>query len=231
MARREHDREDLLAEAVALVPRIELEVMSGSGRTVDVAGVAEDDAAAGCAGAGVPRSASAARGAADSEHIVIGFRDSACGSVYFGQDEAYHFNAAGELRRAYRDGRLYKAERGRMVSLTRQRGPTQTVLLRATLAAADEASFLARLRDQMSRLQSVLAAGRYRVIGCVNDARPSDVGPVVATDTLSPADQPTGEPGADPAVRGQATAQVLLRVQRWLTGLPAGAIAARPHAL
>ncbi len=50
------------------------------------------------------------------EHIVIGFRAGGAASVYFGGDTAYHFNSDGELRRAYADGLLYKADIGRLTS-------------------------------------------------------------------------------------------------------------------
>ena len=33
------------------------------------------------------------------EHVVVGFRTSGAGSVFFGQSECYQFNSAGELRR------------------------------------------------------------------------------------------------------------------------------------
>ena len=42
--------------------------------------------------------------AADDEHIVAGFRRDGALSIYFGADPVYHFNSAGELRRAYCDG-------------------------------------------------------------------------------------------------------------------------------
>src|SRR4051812_2746857 len=100
MARVERDREDLLAEATALVERVELELP------------------------GWP------------EHVIVGFRPSGCGSVYLGPDEAYQFNTAGELRRAYKEGALYKAEHGRLVRLTRHRASEEVQLIRHELDAA-----------------------------------------------------------------------------------------------
>ena len=79
------DREDLLAEATALVERIELDV---------------DEM---------------------DESIVIGFRPSGAGSIYFGPDAAYHFTSHNRLRRAYANGLLYKAEKRRLISLDRRR--------------------------------------------------------------------------------------------------------------
>ncbi len=88
MDRQQSDREDLLAEATALVERIEL-VLPGY-----------------------------------AEPIVAGFRASDCASLFFGTDPVYQFNSQRQLRRAFVDGLLYKAECGRLVSLTR----TQNVL-------------------------------------------------------------------------------------------------------
>ena len=44
-----------------------------------------------------------------SEPIVVGFRADGALSIFFGDDPVYQFNAAGELRRAYCDGLLFKA--------------------------------------------------------------------------------------------------------------------------
>ena len=68
------------------------------------------------------------------ETIVVGFRRTGEGSVYFGPDPVYQFNGAGELRRGYRAGRLIKAEQGRLVFLDRLRGPTDVLLSLEVLA-------------------------------------------------------------------------------------------------
>ena len=85
MARQEQPRENLIAEATALVERVELLL------------------------AGVP------------EPIVAGFRAEGSASLFFGDDPVYQFNARGQLRRAFVGGRLYKADAGRLVEMTRQR--------------------------------------------------------------------------------------------------------------
>lgn len=131
MAREEHDREDLLAEATALVERIELAV------------------------------------AELTEPVVIGFRRDGCGSIYFGADPAYHFNTQGELRRAYADGRLYKAERGRLASLTRRRTGAAVELLRHDLDETEAAEFLSELASRCERLRAALDADGFDVVGQV----------------------------------------------------------------
>lgn len=131
MARNEADREDLLAEATALVERIELWL--------------------------------------DNEHpsVVVGFRATGAASLYFGADPAYHFNADGELRRAYLAGRLLKAEEGRLVSLLRERVPGEVRLLRHALDAAETQSLLDDLTRQLQLLHEAIAQPTTRVLGQV----------------------------------------------------------------
>lgn len=128
MARYEQDREDLLAEAKALVARAEIAI---EGR---------------------------------DEPVVLGFRrDGGC-SFYFSPDEAYHFNPAGELRRSYFEGLLYKAERGRLASLRRNRTEHEVQLLRHDLTDAEQTEFVKRVEDQLRALEQTLEAGNYRVL-------------------------------------------------------------------
>lgn len=131
MARDEQDREDLLADAVALVHRAEL-------RTVGSA-----------------------------ESIVVGFRSNGCASVYFGADPAYHFNTRNQLRRAFVDGALYKAERGLLVALARQRRSDEVCLLRRDLGVEETAAFLAGARARLQQLADALAAGACTILGQV----------------------------------------------------------------
>jgi hypothetical protein len=132
LARQEYEREDLLAEATALVERVEI-VLAPETRP----------------------------------HIVIGFRRDGAVSLYFGEEPAWHFNTAGELRRAYADGRLYKAERGLLVALDRRRTEREVQLIRHELTAEETATLLACLRQSVIELAMALDARQYRLIGQV----------------------------------------------------------------
>lgn len=90
--------------------------------------------------------------AGEGEHVVVGFRRDGAASIYFGADPAYHFNAAGELRRAYCGGQLIKAERGRLLSLDRVRQDGEVQLLRREMLAAAERNFLGELIERMRML-------------------------------------------------------------------------------
>lgn len=131
MARQEHDREDLLAEATALVERVELLV------------------------------------AGESEPVVVGFRRNGSASAYFGAEPAFHFNAAGELRRAYDHGLLYKSEKRKIVSLKRERVPGEVRLVCHELTDEETRSFLLELVDRFTRLRSALTEGNWRLVGQV----------------------------------------------------------------
>ena len=84
MAREEADREDLLGDATAFVERIEWRLPSGD-----------------------PTAQSDPPG----QIVFAGFRADDAVSFYFDADPVYHFNAAGQLRRAFCQGLLLKAER------------------------------------------------------------------------------------------------------------------------
>src|SRR3954451_8705906 len=84
-------------------------------------------------------------GAADNRHIIAGFRRDGALSIFFGEDPVYQFNAAGELRRAYHDGKLLKATRGRLAALKRARTEHEIQLVRHELSGAEQAEFLSRM--------------------------------------------------------------------------------------
>src|SRR5215212_3746686 len=123
MAREESSRENLLREATALVERIEL-----SPRTTDV---------------------SIAASKLLDQSIVAGFRRDGALSIFFGEDPVYQFNAAGELRRAYCNGKLLKATRGQLAALERVRTENEVQLVRHELSREEEAVFLKQMEDRL----------------------------------------------------------------------------------
>lgn len=141
MARHEQDREDLLAEATALVERAELNL------------------------------------AGHVEPVVVGFRRDGAASVYFGGETAYHFNSAGQLRRAYQAGLLLKAEHGQLVSLDRRRVPGEVQLVRHELSDQETCDFLDNLAARLVALQESLSQGEYQIVGQV-PAAVDVVGPI-----------------------------------------------------
>jgi hypothetical protein len=98
------------------------------------------------------------------EPVVVGFRRDGAASFFFGADPVYQFNTAGELRRAYVAGLLYKAEQGKLVALRRQRTATETALVRHELTPAETASFLDIAQRFLINLQTSLNAGHHKLL-------------------------------------------------------------------
>ncbi len=93
--------------------------------------------------------------------IVAGFRADGAFSIFFDEDPAYHFNAAGELHRAYCDGLLIKATQGQLVSLHRVRTEHEIQLVRHTLTDAEQETFLSAMKGHLSRLTELIVAGEF----------------------------------------------------------------------
>lgn len=102
----------------------------------------------------------------EQEPVVVGFRGDAA-SIFFGADPVYHFNAQAALRRAFSQGELFKAERGRLIRLRRRRTPQQVELLSRELSGEETQAFLSDMSARVQRLRSALEQGRYRVHGAV----------------------------------------------------------------
>jgi hypothetical protein len=97
--------------------------------------------------------------------LVAGFRDHGAVSLFVGQDEVYQFDTHLAWRRGYWQGKLLKAERGRLIELTRQRTPTQTVLQRRELTSGEEQAHLLRLSGRIEQLRRSLREGRFETLG------------------------------------------------------------------
>ena len=102
-----------------------------------------------------------------SEHVVAGFRTNGAVSFFIGSEPVYQFNAAGELRRAFCNGVLIKAARGRLISLRRQRLEHETQLLSRELSDTEQNDFIAAMSDRLHTFATDLAADRYRIVGQV----------------------------------------------------------------
>ncbi len=131
MSRAEHDREDLLRQATALVERVELQI------------------------------------AGHTEPIVAGFRRDGSLAIYFGADPVYQFNSAGELRRAYVAGLLYKAEQGHLIEMHRDRDAATTLLVSRQLNAHDETLLLTQARIALVGLLHALEQQQLTLVGQV----------------------------------------------------------------
>lgn len=101
------------------------------------------------------------------ESYVAGFRRDGSVSLFFGVDPVYQFNKSNELRRAYRNGFLIKAEQGRLVRLERKRTASAVELVRHEMSDSEQRSFLDELVEHISDLGKSLMHGDYELVGQV----------------------------------------------------------------
>ena len=103
----------------------------------------------------------------NSEHVVLGFRADGAMSIYFGTDPVYHFNRKGELRRAFCQGRLVKAEKERLVSMRRLRLEREVVLLRHDLNDEEQSGFLSDMQTRLCELKEQCTQKELVTVGQV----------------------------------------------------------------
>lgn len=101
----------------------------------------------------------------ESEPVTVGFRRDGSLSIFFGGDPVYQFNTAGQLRRAYVAGLLYKAERGRLVALRRERTPAEVALVRRELTDTEAEAILATASSRLASLSESLQSGSFQTAG------------------------------------------------------------------
>ena len=99
------------------------------------------------------------------EPVVIGFRRAIGPAFFFGADPVYQFNDAHQLRRAFQQGNLLKADKGKLVELSRHRTEAVVKLVSRTLDENEAGCYLAELSDNLRRLATVLAASQFVLLG------------------------------------------------------------------
>ena len=103
----------------------------------------------------------------DRESIVVGFRRDGAASVFLGVDPVYQFNKGGQLRRAFRQGYLFKAENGRLIRLERRRSVKVVELLRHELTDEEQRTFIDEAVQRLGDLRARMGQGSCVKIGQV----------------------------------------------------------------
>jgi hypothetical protein len=103
----------------------------------------------------------------ESEPVVAGFRRDGSCSLFFGSERVVQFNSAGQLRRGFFNGQLLKADKGRLVGMTRERTAVETILHSRELSAEESAATLLRATELIERLSSHLRQGTFTLVGQV----------------------------------------------------------------
>lgn len=101
------------------------------------------------------------------EPFVVGFRRDGSGSLYVGSDLVFQFNQQSELRRGFWNGRLIKAEAGRLFELTRVRSATHVQLRRRELDAGETHSYIELFQSAVRQLLAAVAHDKCLVVGQV----------------------------------------------------------------
>ncbi|MFN0018196.1 MAG: hypothetical protein ACKVP0_08055 [Pirellulaceae bacterium] len=104
------------------------------------------------------------------ETIVAGFRRDGSASFFFGQSPVFQFNSQRELRRAFRDGLLYKTDNGRLVEMRRERTATAVELRSRVLTDEESAALCQEALTRLGELRDALKGGQAVVVGQFPDA-------------------------------------------------------------
>ena len=104
-----------------------------------------------------------------SDRCVVGIRRGGEVSIFVGADPVFQFNAAGELRRGFWNGRPIKAERGRLVQLERRRTDAEVQLVRHEFTDAETTQFLQLAAATLNLLQQALHTDELIVLKQVPD--------------------------------------------------------------
>lgn len=107
--------------------------------------------------------------------IFAGFHRTGAFSFYFDQDPVYHFNRSGQLRRAFADEVLIKAEAGQLVQLSRQRAEGEVALVRQVLSLDEQTEFCASALARLIQLRGSLEHRQFVVEGVVTEADDVDL--------------------------------------------------------
>ena len=120
-------------------------------------------------------------GESNSPSILVGFRDNGWFSMYFGQDVMLQFTPEGGLRRAYRNGDLFRTQGTTLARLRRQRSAEETTLLRCDLSAEELQEFRAWTVNTLADFVTDLTTGRLTVSREINRRSGSLLEDVAAT--------------------------------------------------
>ena len=96
--------------------------------------------------------------------VVAGFRSNDFFSIFFDQNPVYQFNNTGQLRRAYRDGLLYRTQGTTLAQLNRVRTPERTELQRTDLTPEQLDEFLSEMAKFLGKVRSAFTENGAELI-------------------------------------------------------------------
>ena len=102
-----------------------------------------------------------------TETVFAGFRPNEALSLYFETEPVYQFNSRRQLRRAFVDDRLIKAEAGRLIAMKRNQNPTLSELERHDLTDAEQNSLVHAMKRRLAELKHALDHQQFQLVGQV----------------------------------------------------------------
>ncbi|TWU28569.1 hypothetical protein [Bythopirellula polymerisocia] len=102
-----------------------------------------------------------------SVEVFAGFRSGNALSLYFDSDPVYHFNSENQLRRAFLDGNILKADQGKLVAWDPLRTSGSVNMVRREFSAADQEQLGKDLIRKLRELKSSLAEQQFTLLGQV----------------------------------------------------------------
>jgi hypothetical protein len=103
----------------------------------------------------------------EREPAIVGFRRDGSASFYFDPSRAYHFTSAGQLRRAFVGELLFKAQRGHVVAMRRERKANVVALVSTRLDAVAQGRFLDEMQAHLDKLRGAIVGGCATIVGQV----------------------------------------------------------------
>ena len=103
--------------------------------------------------------------AIDGVQVVIGFRDHGQASLFCGFDPVFQFNRQRELRRVFFRAIRYRAENGRLISMTRDSRGGQVGFVSQPIDPGIEVALLDSLRSWLSRVREAIDSDSWQVKG------------------------------------------------------------------
>ena len=96
--------------------------------------------------------------------VIIGCNDLGHWSFYFGAEPMYRFDAEGRLRRAVRDGKLYRTQGATLAELTRVRLEQETQLQRRDMSSSEVEKLLSEVQSHLQLLHREYIFGQCQTL-------------------------------------------------------------------
>jgi hypothetical protein len=100
----------------------------------------------------------------ERDATVVGVRRGGDVSIYVSADFIFQFNREGKLRRGFWNGRLLKAEDGRLIQLERVRTAAEVQLVRHVLSDAESSQYLQLADNRVNQIFQEVNAKRLAIV-------------------------------------------------------------------